>query len=419
MTIRVATALTDAIQESRVVQALSELPDVVIVRRCRDIVELRAIAHASHVDAVVVDSDLRGLDRDVVSALAGLGVCVVAVADDDTDWWGVGSGSVVARDLIGLSEALRHPNAADVLLGTAEPPVGHPAGQIVGVWGPQGAPGRTTVTLELAASWCRRGDDVMVIDADTLGPSVAQLLGLLDDTSGLAAAARMAAGRALEPADLVGLAVGVPAGPRVLTGLPAPERWTELRAAALDEVLRCSRDVARWTLVDVGGVLEGDDLEWADPDRPQRFAAARRAMAAADVVLCVGRADPVGLARLLREIPKVQAQAPTADVHVVLNDGQSSSEQRQAGDLVKDALGLTPLRLPHEPKHIQKAQIRGALVHDVAPTSAFVAAVDEIAAMLAQRHSSYHRLHDRATRAHRGLLRRPHRRHRSRDAGVV
>jgi MinD-like ATPase involved in chromosome partitioning or flagellar assembly len=417
--VRVATALTDAVQESRVVQALSELPDVVIVRRCRDIVELRALAHASHVDAVVVDSDLRGLDRDVVSVLAGLGVCVVAVTDDGTDWWGVGAGSVVARDLAGLSDALRRPNAADALLSVADPDADRPSGQIVAVWGAQGAPGRTTVALELAGSWSRRNDDVMVIDADTLGPSVAQLLGLLGDTSGLAAAARVAAQHTLRPSDLAGLAVGVPAGPRVLVGLPAPERWTELRPAAIDEVMRCAREVGRWTVVDVGGVLEGDDLDWADPDRPQRFAAARRVMSAADVVLCIGRTDPVGLSRLLRDVPKVQAQAPTADLQVVLNGGPSSTEHRQARTLVNDVLGITPIELPYDPKYIRRAQARGTLVHDVAPTSAYVSAVDQMAAMLAHRHSSYHRTHDEVARADRGLLRRSHRRHRSRDAGVV
>jgi Flp pilus assembly CpaE family ATPase len=172
-------------------------------------------------------------------------------------------------------------------------------------------------------------------------------------------------------------------------------------------------------VVDVGGVLEGDDLDWADPDRPQRFAAARRVMSAADVVLCVGRTDPVGLSRLLRDVPKVQAQAPTADLQVVLNGGPSSTEHRQARTLVNDVLGITPIELPYDPKYIRRAQARGTLVHDVAPTSAYVSAVDQMAAMLAHRHSSYHRTHDEVARADRGLLRRSHRRHRSRDAGVV
>ena len=73
------------------------------------------------------------------------------------------------------------------------------SGRIVVMWGPVGSPGRTTLGIELAASLSRRGDDVTLVDLDTTGPSAAQLLGLIDDTSGVAAVARLAAERALNP----------------------------------------------------------------------------------------------------------------------------------------------------------------------------------------------------------------------------
>ncbi|MFL6287532.1 MAG: CpaE family protein [Actinomycetes bacterium] len=418
MTLRIATALTDAERESRVVQAVMTIPDAVVVRRCRDIVELRAVAHAAQVDVVVVDAGLRGLDRDVVTSLAAVGVRLVALGGDDlTGLVGLGGMSVV-DDLSELSEALRRPVQHEV--HPEESLVSeHESGRVVVMWGPVGSPGRTTLSIELAASLCRRGEDVMLVDLDTTGPSVAQLLGLIDDTSGVAAAARLAADRALTPEDLAGLAVGVPSGPRILVGLPATERWTELRAASIDEVLRCARATVPWTIIDIGAGIEGQDLEWVDPDAPQRYAAARRALATADAVVCVGRTDPVGLSRLLREVPKVQSLAPTAALEVVLNRSLARTDLRQARSLVGDLAGLVVQSVPEDIKQVRKAQLIGVPVGELSAGSPLVVAVDRLADHLRELLGSYDRGRERAQRSHRRLLRSTHRRHRHRNAGLV
>ena len=57
------------------------------------------------------------------------------------------------------------------------------------VWGPTGAPGRTTLAIGLAAELAGSGLPTVLVDADTYGASVAQCLGLLDESSGLATAA--------------------------------------------------------------------------------------------------------------------------------------------------------------------------------------------------------------------------------------
>ena len=417
MTLRIATALTDAGRESLVVQAVTAIPDTVVVRRCRDIVELRAIAHAAQVDAVVVDAGLRGLDREVVTNLSSVGVRLVALDADGTSELAE-LGLSVVDDLSELSEALK---------GSIQPEIrpdrsmstGHGSGRIVVVWGPVGSPGRTTVAIELAASLSRRSEDVMLVDLDTTGPSVAQLLGLIDDTSGVAAAARLAAQCKLAPADLAGLAVSVPAGPRVLVGLPATERWTELRAASIEEVLRCARATVPWTIVDIGAAIEGDDSDWVDPDAPQRYAAARMTLATADVVLCVGRTDPVGLTRFLRELPKVQSLAPTAVFELALSRSQTRADSRQGKDLTHDIAGVSPWVLPDDAKPVRRAQLMGVPVGELSGGSPLVAAVDRLADHIRELIGSYDRDRERAEGSHRRLLRGSHRRHRHRDAGVV
>ena len=65
---------------------------------------------------------------------------------------------------------------------------------MVAVWGPAGAPGRTTVAAGVAAELARRRVRTVLVDADPYGGAVAQQLGVLDEVSGLLSAARVTAG---------------------------------------------------------------------------------------------------------------------------------------------------------------------------------------------------------------------------------
>ena len=105
-------------------------------------------------------------------------------------------------DLDQLPEIVQRESADDDLSGDddlvalADPALGvveTPAGRVVVVWGPAGAPGRTTVAVSLAAVLARRSRRTTLVDADPYGGSVAQHLGILDEVSGLLSAARLAA----------------------------------------------------------------------------------------------------------------------------------------------------------------------------------------------------------------------------------
>ncbi len=423
MTLRVATALTDAAAESAVVHALNDSPvGATLVRRCRDIVELRAVAATSQIDVAVVDGELRGLDRDVLAALAATGVRCIAVSDHSSESLrAMGASSVIDRGLSGLDAALRGEGAPVV----TAPDVTAPdrlarTGRVVAVWGPTGAPGRTTVAIELAAALTRRGQDTLLIDADTVGPSIAQRLGLIDDTSGFAAAVRVAARGRLDPVGLAGLAVSVPAGPRVLVGLPSADRWTELRPSSVDALLQCGRSTVPWTVVDVGFGVEGSDLDWADPGAPVRYGAARATLAAADVLVCVGRADPIGLTRFIRGLPEVQELAPTAEVLVAVNRIRSGGEARSVQELMVAESGHSvAVALSDDERGVTGALTRGRSVAEHSPRSPFAIDVDALALRVLVLGGSYDQSRERVARSHRGLLRGPHRRHRHSDAGVV
>ena len=113
-------------------------------------------------------------------------------------------------------------------------------GKIIAVWGTHGAPGRSTLALALAAYLNEQGSTILV-DCDINAPSQVQLLGLPEDSSGLASAARLATHGELDSTRLVQTLLSAKADLQVLTGLGSlpphrrihgggPKRWAGRRA---------------------------------------------------------------------------------------------------------------------------------------------------------------------------------------------
>jgi Flp pilus assembly CpaE family ATPase len=206
----------------------------------------------------------------------------------------------------------------------------------------------------------------------------------------------------------------------VLVGLPSADRWAELRPASVDALLQCARATVPVTVVDVGFGIEGGDLDWADPGAPVRYGAARASLAAADVVVSVGRPDAVGLVRLIRGLPEIRSLAPTAAELVVVNRVQSRTQRQRVVDLLVDESGCGDIVvLPDDPRAAASAMANGVTVAEQCPRSALVDAVAGLAARVLSLGSSYDQAREPAARSDRRLLRGAHRRHRHRDARVV
>jgi len=206
----------------------------------------------------------------------------------------------------------------------ATPQVLAPSGRLVTVWGPTGAPGRTTVAVGFAAELAAVGREVLLLDVDAYGGAVAQHLGVLDEASGLLAAARAANTGRLDADLLASYARQVGPCLRVLTGLPRPERWREVRPVAfadlLEQVARCTP----YAVLDVGFSLESDGPDAFGSSAPQRNEMTLAALRRADEVVVVGAADPVGLARLARGLVELREVVPGVRPRVVVNRTRSS-----------------------------------------------------------------------------------------------
>ena len=133
---------------------------------------------------------------------------------------------------------------------------------------------------------------------------MAQHLGVLDEVSGLLAAARLVNAGGLDAASFARCRRRVADRCEVLTGLPRPDRWVEVRAGVLEEVLDRAADVGD-VVVDTGFSLEDVDRAGGAPGR-SRNQLTLDAVAAADLLVVVGSAEPVGLARLARTLVELR-----------------------------------------------------------------------------------------------------------------
>ncbi len=409
MALHVFTAVTGAAWESELVGALDRSDHgVTVVRRCVDVSELLAAAATGTGQAALLSAELRRLDGDAIARLDAAGVAVVGLVEPGDDRAAerlrqLGVRRVLPADAEpeAIAQALREavvgasppgrdvadPRTALPALGVAEIPEERPAGSgsVVAVWGPTGAPGRTTVAVGIADEAARLDVSTLLVDADVYGGVIAQVLGLLDESPGLAGAARLAGAGNLDSAAVVRLAWAVRPRLRVLTGLARADRWPELRPRAVAAVLEETRRLARCTVVDCSFNLEDDEELSFDTAAPRRNGATLAVLEAADTVLCVSGADPVALQRSVRALDELRDVLPGVDPVVVVNQvrrGPVPGDARQEIATALERFAGREVRffLPADRGATDAALASGRTLAEVAPGSPVRVALRSLAA---------------------------------------
>jgi MinD-like ATPase involved in chromosome partitioning or flagellar assembly len=428
----------------------------------------------------LVDGDARAADRmtalgvdavaDAAAPLGDLVATVLALADAEAPMPRPAS-PTPASSIQGPGLVDRAVSASSPTQVPGAAPDVPSRGRVIAVWGPTGAPGRTTVAVNLAAelaalahdptgtappagrrpgpSWFARGSrtgarngaaagssadgkesrgengvvpgvrtpdaegaltrraadraagpardpapdgpgGALLIDADTYGGTVAQVVGLLDEAPGIAAAARAAGQGSLDARSLARLTPVIGPGLRVLTGISRADRWPELPASSLDVVWERARVLATWVVVDCGFSLEQDEVLSYDTHAPRRNAATLSALDAADVVVVVGAGDPVGVQRLVRGLAELTESGVGSDAErvVVVNRVRASAAGPRPEHAVADALeryaGVTGAHLlPDDRSGVDAALLTGGTLAESAPQSPVRAAIARLAADLA------------------------------------
>jgi MinD-like ATPase involved in chromosome partitioning or flagellar assembly len=258
-------------------------------------------------------------------------------------------------------------------------PDGRPA--VIAVWGPGGAPGRTTLAIELAVELARGGRHVGLVDADTHAPSLALQLGLADEGPGFAAACRQAELSGLDARELTRISTPIAGtGVDVLTGINRPSRWPELTDTRVAAALDACRGWADHTVIDVAASLERDEEIVSDLDGPRRNAATLAALQAADLVVAVASADPVGISRFVRAHAELRAIVGATPVAVVANRLRPGTLGVDARGQVRRTLdrfaGIRDLWfVPADARSVDAAILAARPIAEVAPKSPFTLAI--------------------------------------------
>lgn len=230
--------------------------------------------------------------------------------------------------------------------------------KLIAVWGPTGAPGRTTVAINVAAELADQGKRVLLFDADTYGGAIAPLLGLTDEASGIAALCRLAETGGLSVDDVVRMSQPVTTSQgslRVLSGIVKTDRWPELSSERMRKLLEIAQETCDVVVVDVGFNLETDEEISSDLFAPRRNAATLTTLKAADCIIEVASADALGVARFIRAHDYLVEQFPESLRVIVVNKVRSGLDSRgtnQASSALGRFAGLHDL---HELAYDDKA----------------------------------------------------------------
>jgi MinD-like ATPase involved in chromosome partitioning or flagellar assembly len=355
--------------EAGVLRALGDA-GIVVVKRCVDIPDLMASASSGGAAVAVVAGDLPHLDAEAVMHLLRHDVRSLAVSADP-----VVADRLARLGVVETSEptptevvaAVRRVSARDVVVDPE--PVGRhldtdrpeSRGRVVAVWGPTGSPGRTTVAVGLAGELAGSGRPVVLVDADPYGGTVAQHLGILDETSGLLSVARMANLGTLDEIAFVRSCRRIGERLDVLTGLPRADRRVEVRPDVLGTVLEVGAGLGE-VVVDCGFCLEDADVALA------RDRMTLDALAAADEVVVVGSAEPSGLARLARGLVELRDVVAGTPVRVVVNRMRPTlgwSEREIVGMVEGYVRPVGVHFLPEDRAAVDRALVAGRLVSEL------------------------------------------------------
>jgi MinD-like ATPase involved in chromosome partitioning or flagellar assembly len=231
------------------------------------------------------------------------------------------------------------------------------------------------VATALAAALARTRRTTL-IDADPYGGSVSQALGILDEVSGLLAAARLAGSGMLEER-FSSTQRALDDHLTVITGLPRPDRWTEVRPGTLDLLAETGARQGH-VVMDTGFATDHDDTS----GRPGRHQLTLAALDVADEVLVVGTADPVGLSRLARALVDLRELHPATPTRIVVNRMRPSLgwSERDIGQMLSDVARPVGLHfLPDDVATVDRALVTGRTLLETNAESPLATAVAALA----------------------------------------
>jgi len=243
---------------------------------------------------------------------------------------------------------------------------------VIACWGPAGSPGKSTVATNIASELALAGHQVLLIDLDTLAPSLALSLGLVDTPAGLSASLRLAEQQRFSRAEFERLSVSVSLGRnelRFMPGLNSASRWQEVTPERFEGLLSALASYVDYVVLDLAQatdfrtrVLHPSTL--ANQVELSRDTLLRTVLEKATKLVLISGCDPVAAQRLLIAAEYLSELKRRTQVYLVVNRFRTTTLGSKARDeLEQTYLNLAKLRvdcvIPDDPQNIDKAMLNG------------------------------------------------------------
>lgn len=236
---------------------------------------------------------------------------------------------------------------------------------VIAVSGPFGSSGKTTVAINIALELSLEKARVLLIDADTLGPSVANHFLLTEQPPGLGAALRISNQQRFDLEQLERVSFQFQKSSlRIMPGSQSLH-GKSFEESAISSMLAIARQGFDYTVVDLTGLA----LE----DQSQQAFLTRTILAQADKSILVALADPVGIFRLLNAEQTVLDI--TSEPLLVVNRVRNSVISQARSEIAITLQRLSSLEpkayLPDDPSHIDQALRTGVPAASLSRSGAF------------------------------------------------
>jgi MinD-like ATPase involved in chromosome partitioning or flagellar assembly len=381
---RVVTIAGAADAEARFATAIAARGDAEIVFRCVDRVELLAAIRGASPDLIVAVGSPPWLDRQSCDEAVAARIPVVGISCTATDAEALANlGILVLPPDTDLDRVLAAGSSGDAL---PEAPAAltralDPYGRLVSVWGAKGAPGRSTLAVEIATELAAAHPETVLVDADSYGGDLAQMLGVVEELPSIVWACQTAArGEADRRHLMLGLKRVGASGPVLVPGITRADLWGDIGEFAWRELLVALRAEFAHCVVDVGFCLEEASSSYSVGEG--RNAIARGAVRDSDFVVAVCRGDAVGLKTFLWAYQGLVELVDEDRIHVVANR-VTPGEEASIAELLRRHAGKRPVAyVPEDASLFRAAVSKGVAVRDVAPGSATARAAREVVAGL-------------------------------------
>ena len=260
---------------------------------------------------------------------------------------------------------------------------------LISCWGPSGSPGKSTIATNLASELALLGQRVLLIDLDTLSPSLAIALGLVDTPAGLSACLRLAEQGRLTREEYERLTVSIQLGRnelRFMPGLNSPARWPEVTLERLLGMLECIRDQVDHVVLDLPNATQFR----SSFNHPSTMTTSKslgrdellvELLKTSSKLVVVSGSDPVSAHRFLFALEYLKEAKPKSNPYVVVNRFRDAALGSGARAELEDTyLSLGKIRIdafiPDEPLSFDRALLNGlplALLKRSSPARAAIA----------------------------------------------